>query len=201
MNGYLIARFDMTDPEGAPAAYKKYVEGAGPAYQEHRARFLVRGGSAHPVEGQSRSRNVVIEYPTVADAQACFQSPAYQAARQHRLPVAEGEIVLVEGAVQDRVPQERKKGYWIARYDVRDPAVHKTYVEAAAPAFTQYEALFLARGGSHQALEGTARARNVLIEFPSVQHALDCFNSDTYQKARERRLPVSTGEIVIVEGV
>ena len=57
------------------------------------------------------------------------------------------------------------------------------------------------RGGPSQAMEGQARERNVVIEFPSVQHALDCWASDAYQKAREHRLPVSTGEIVIVEGV
>ena len=60
MNGYLIARFDMTDPEGAPAAYKKYVEAAAPAYAEFDARALVRGGKSHPVEGQGRVRNVLV---------------------------------------------------------------------------------------------------------------------------------------------
>ena len=200
MNGYLIARFDMTDPKAAPDAYKKYAEGAAPAYKEHNARFLVRGGEAHAMEGVARARNVVIEYPTVADAMACYTSPPYQKAREHRLPVAEGELVIVEGTVKARPAQEGKKGYWIARYDVQDPTVYKTYVEAGAAAFVEYEALFLARGGPHQAMEGQARGRNVLVEFPSVQHALDCYRSDTYQKARERRLPVSTGEIVIVEG-
>ena len=200
MNGYLIARFDMTDPEAAPAAYKKYAEGAGPVYAEHHARFLVRGGAAHAMEGEARTRNVVIEYPTVSEAYACFSSPGYQKAREHRLPVAEGEIVIVEGTVKARPPQDGKKGYWIARYDVRDPTVYKTYLEAGASAFVEHGALFLARGGPHQAMEGQARGRNVLIEFPSVQHALDCYGSATYQKAREHRLPVSTGEIVIVEG-
>ena len=201
MNGYLIARFDMTDPDAAPAAYKTYVETATPAYEEYQARFLVRGGEAHPMEGAARSRNVVIEYPTLAQAYACYRSDTYQAARRHRLPVAEGEIVIVEGAVKERPAPEGQKGYWIARYDVRDPTEYKRYVEAGAAAFKEHEALFLARGGPHEAMEGQARGRNVLVEFPSVQHALDCYRSDTYQKAREYRLPVSTGEIVIVAGV
>ncbi len=200
MNGYLIARFDLTDPEAAPAAYKKYVDGAGPAYKEHHARFLVRGGAWHAMEGEARARNVVIEYPTLADAFACYRLPTYQAAREHRLPVAEGEIVIVEGMVKARPAQDGGKGYWIARYDVQDFTVYKTYLEAGASAFAEHGALFLVRGGPHQAMEGQARDRNVVIEFPSLQHALDCYNSDTYQRARERRLPVSTGEIVIVEG-
>ena len=200
MNGYLIARFDMTDPDKAPAAYKTYVETATPAYEAHGARFLVRGGKAEPMEGGMRTRNVVIEFPTLADANACYQSETYQRAREHRLPVAEGEIVVVEGQVKERPKQAAGKGYWIARYDVQDMAAFRRYVDASASAFVEHEALFLVRGGPHQAMEGQARDRNVVIEFPSVRHALDCYRSDTYQKAREHRLPVSTGDIVIVEG-
>ncbi len=200
MLAYLIARFDMTDPERAPDAYKKYVAEAGPAYETHGARFLVRGGEAHPLEGEARTRNVVIEFPSLEEARACYDSEIYQKARQHRLPVAEGEIVLVQGAVGPRDKPEAKKGYWIARRDVKDPAHYKKYVEGSGKAFEQYGALFLARGGPHQPLEGQARERNVLIEFPSVQHALDCYHSDAYQKASENRRAAATGETVIVEG-
>ena len=77
---------------------------------------------------------------------------------------------------------------------------YKLYVEAAAPAFEHFEARFLARGGATEALEGAARARNALIEFPSVQHALDCYGSETYQAARRHRAEVATAEVVIVEG-
>ncbi len=94
-----------------------------------------------------------------------------------------------------------QKAYWIARVDVKDPEGYKAYVAAAAPAFEQYGAKFIVRGGKTHAAEGTARARNVVIEFPSYQAALDCFNSPVYQAARAHRLPVSTAEVVIVEGV
>lgn len=201
MLAYLIARFDMTDPERAKEAYKKYVDQAGPAYEAHGARFLVRGGTAHPLEGEARSRNVVIEFPSLEEARACYESDVYQKAAAHRLQVAEGEIVLVQGAVASRDKPGPKKGYWIARRDVKDPAHYKKYVEGSGRAFEDYEALFLARGGPHQALEGQARERNVLIEFPSVQHALDCYHSETYRKASENRLAAATGETVIVEGV
>ena len=200
MLAYLIARLDMTDPERAKEAYKRYVDQAGPAYEAHGARFLVRGGAAHPLEGEARTRNVVIEFPSLDEARACYESETYQNARAHRLPVAEGEIVLVQGAVAARDKPGAKKGYWIARRDVKDPAHYKKYVEGSGKAFEEFEAIFLARGGPHQALEGQARERNVLIEFPSVQHALDCYHSEIYQKASENRLAAATGETVIVEG-
>ena len=200
MLAYLIARFDMIDPERAPDAYEKYVAEAAPAYEKHGARFLVRGGTALPLEGHARTRNVVIEFSSLEEARACYASAVYQKAREHRLPVAEGEIVLVQGAVGERDKPGSKNGYWIARRDVKDPAHYKKYVEGSVKAFAEHGALFLARGSPHQPLEGQARERNVLIEFPSVQHALDCYRSQTYQKASENRLTAATGETVVVEG-
>jgi uncharacterized protein (DUF1330 family) len=92
------------------------------------------------------------------------------------------------------------KGYWIAHVDVRDPERYKDYVSTAKPAFEKFGARFLARGGETKGMEGTARARNVVIEFPSMQAALDCYNSPDYQAAKAIRLTVADGEIVIVEG-
>ncbi len=200
MLAYLIARIDMTDSDGAER-YKRYVAEATPAYEAHGARFLVRGGTATPLEGDGRARNVVIEFPSLEQARACYESETYQAARAHRVAVSEGEIVIVQGAVGPREVPASKRGYWIARRDVKDPTQYKTYVEGSMKAFEEYGALFLARGGPHQPVEGQGRDRNVLIEFPSVKHALDCYHSDTYQKASQNRLAAATGETIVVEGV
>ncbi|MBN9079348.1 MAG: hypothetical protein BGN87_01465 [Rhizobiales bacterium 65-79] len=93
------------------------------------------------------------------------------------------------------------KGYWIARVDVRDPERYKDYVATAKPAFEKYGAHFLVRGGAHEAKEGKARARNVVIEFPSIQAARDCYNSPEYQAAKAIRVTVADAEMVLVEGV
>jgi uncharacterized protein (DUF1330 family) len=93
------------------------------------------------------------------------------------------------------------KGYWIARVDVKDPEAYKAYVSAAAAPFMEFGAKFLVRGGQYLAAEGAARARNIVIEFPSYQAAVDCYNSPSYQAAKAHRVPVSTAEIVIVEGL
>jgi uncharacterized protein (DUF1330 family) len=92
------------------------------------------------------------------------------------------------------------KGYWIARVDVRDGERYKDYVATAKPAFEKYGARFLARGGAFEALEGTARSRNVVIEFPSMQAALDCYNSPEYQAAKAIRQTVADAEMIVVEG-
>lgn len=92
------------------------------------------------------------------------------------------------------------KGYWIARVDVRDPERYKDYVAAAKPAFEKYGAHFLARGGEMVELEGKARARNVVIEFASLQVARDCYYSPEYQIAAKIRQEAADAEMVLVEG-
>ena len=93
------------------------------------------------------------------------------------------------------------KGYWIARVDVNNPDGYPEYIQTAKPAFEKYEAKFLVRGGEVTPLEGTSRARNVVIEFPSVQHALDCYNTVEYQNAVKIRQAVADSDLIVVEGV
>ena len=57
----------------------------------------------------------------------------------------------------------------------------------AGPPIERYGAKFLARGGKTEVLEGPARARNVVIEFASMEDALACYNSPEYTAARKIR--------------
>lgn len=93
------------------------------------------------------------------------------------------------------------KGYWIARIDVKDAERYKDYVATARPAFEEYGAKFLARGGAFDGMEGQTRARNVVIEFETADQARACYNSEQYQKAAAIRQVCADGELVIVEGV
>ncbi|GGE21546.1 hypothetical protein GCM10011390_46100 [Aureimonas endophytica] len=93
------------------------------------------------------------------------------------------------------------KAYWIARVDIADPERYQDYIATAAPAFAEFGARFLARGGALVELEGRARARNVVIEFPSLEAARACYDSPAYQAAKAIRLTVAEGEMVLVEGM
>ena len=90
---YWIARVDVHDPE----TYKKYVEANGAAFTKYNAKFLARGGKSEVLEGPGRGRNVVIEFASMEDALACYNSPEYTAARAIRQTVSEGDWILVEG--------------------------------------------------------------------------------------------------------
>jgi len=92
------------------------------------------------------------------------------------------------------------KGYWMVHVDVSNPEVYAGYVKANAEPFARFGAKFLARGGKFEAVEGKARTRNVIIEFPSYQAALDCFRDPKYQAAKAIRDPVTEADILIVEG-
>ena len=93
------------------------------------------------------------------------------------------------------------KGYWIAHVTVSDPDQYKLYAEGAGSAFQKYEARILARGGRYVQLEGVGRQRNVVIEFPSFEKAVACYNSAEYQAAKAKRKNAGTADILIVEGV
>ena len=91
--GYWIGRVTVNDPDG----YKNYVAANAKAFNKFGAKFLVRGGDFECVEGDSRDRNVVLEFPSYEDAVACYRSPEYQEALQHRLTASIGDLIIIEG--------------------------------------------------------------------------------------------------------
>ena len=91
--GYWIAHVDVSDL----ARYKAYVDANAKPFKAFGARFLVRAGRCEIVEGASRSRHVVLEFPSYEAALACYRSPEYEAALKLRLPVATADVVIVEG--------------------------------------------------------------------------------------------------------
>ena len=91
--GYWIGRVDVTNPDG----YKQYVAANAEPFQKYGARFLVRGGKFEAMEGQSRSRNVVIEFKDYETALACYRSPEYQHAMAFRKGHAIADILVIEG--------------------------------------------------------------------------------------------------------
>lgn len=93
------------------------------------------------------------------------------------------------------------KAYWIAHVTVDDPQAYQAYRAANAAPFAAYGARFLVRGAAQEVVEGQMRPRTVVIEFPNLQAATDCYHSPAYQAAKALRDPVSLGDICIIEGV
>jgi uncharacterized protein (DUF1330 family) len=93
------------------------------------------------------------------------------------------------------------KGYVIARVDITNPEAYARYAAGATEAQKKYGARVLVRGGRHEALEGQARGRNVVLEFESVEAARTYYTSQEYQAAKAEREGAAQIEIVLVEGV
>jgi uncharacterized protein (DUF1330 family) len=91
--GYWIGRLDINDPE----QYKLYVAANALPLQKYGARFLVRAGQFENPEGASRTRNVVLEFPSYLAALDCWHSPEYQAAIKLREHVSTNDLVIIEG--------------------------------------------------------------------------------------------------------
>ena len=91
--GYWIVRVDIADPE----KYKAYIAANAEPLRKYGARFLVRGGKFEAVEGGSRTRNAVIEFPTYQAAIDCWKSPGYQAAIKLRKHVSTIDLIVIEG--------------------------------------------------------------------------------------------------------
>lgn len=91
--------------------------------------------------------------------------------------------------------------YTMAHIDVHDPEGYARYAELATKAVEKFGGKFLARGGRTEVMEGKARARNVIIEWPDMETALAFYHSPEYQAALEHGLPAAERDYIFVEGV
>lgn len=93
MPAYLIARYDITDPDG----YAAYGAAAGPSVALHHGEVVVADRDALALEGSKPSNVVVLRFPSAEAAVAWYESPEYQAALPHRTEhTANGSMVVVE---------------------------------------------------------------------------------------------------------
>ena len=58
----------------------------------------------------------------------------------------------------------------------------------------------MVRANKFEITEGTARARQIVVEFPDYASALACYRSPEYQANIKVREPHAVGDFIIVEG-
>mgnify|MGYP001163610604 CR=1 FL=1 len=76
-----------------------------------------------------------------------------------------------------------KKGYWVAKANVNFPEKQQEYGKLAEAVLEKYNGRFLIRGGRQETKEGEEYMRNVVVEFPSYEDAIDAYESKEYQDA------------------
>jgi uncharacterized protein (DUF1330 family) len=94
------------------------------------------------------------------------------------------------------------KGYWVSAYrSVSNPDAVAEYAKLAGPAIAAAGGKFLARGNAAKVYEAGILSRIVVIEFPSVQAAVDCHDGPGYQAALKVFNKAAERDFRIVEGL
>ena len=94
MRGYVIFEIEITNPD----RYEDYKKMVPPTVEKFGGRFVARGGKIEPLEGGwSPKRLGIIEFPSVDQARAWYNSPDYAPAIKIRQEAARSKLLIVEG--------------------------------------------------------------------------------------------------------
>jgi uncharacterized protein (DUF1330 family) len=98
MTAYVIFVRDVPphDPDGL-ATYQAMNKDNVPAYLPFGIKPLAVYGATKALEGEVPDGVVILEFPSMADARAWYDSPEYQAALLHRMKASDYRAFIVEG--------------------------------------------------------------------------------------------------------
>lgn len=94
------------------------------------------------------------------------------------------------------------RAYVVAQIDVSNATQYGEYTKLTPDIIAKYGGRFVARGGRTATLEGPpAKARVVIIEFPSFDAAQQFYTSPEYTAARKVREGAASAQFIAVEGL
>lgn len=97
MAAYIIVHIDVHDP----VRYETYRAMAPASIRQYGGRYLTRGGAIEVLEGDwTPKRLVILEFPSMEQAKAFWDSPEYAAAKALRMATTTSEMVLLEGLAE-----------------------------------------------------------------------------------------------------
>jgi uncharacterized protein (DUF1330 family) len=93
-------------------------------------------------------------------------------------------------------------GYVIAIVDITDAEGYQAYSRQVPATIAKYGGRYLVRGGKSEVREGEwPGARTVILEFPSLERALEWYDSPEYAPLRPVRQANSRARVAFFEGV
>jgi uncharacterized protein (DUF1330 family) len=94
MPAYVVVDIHITDTE----KFEKYRQAVPRSIAQYGGRYIVRGGKTETLEGAwNPERIVVLEFPSLEQAKAWYESAEYAAPKALRHACARSNIILVEG--------------------------------------------------------------------------------------------------------
>ena len=92
--------------------------------------------------------------------------------------------------------------YVIYQGEVTDPVRYEEYKTQAAACIVAAGGRYIVRGGDVEVLEGEPPAgRTVVLEFPTMQAAVDWYRSEEYTAVRQLREGAAHARLYAVQGV
>ena len=94
MAAYVIGDIEITDR----AAFQEYRNRVGATVEQYGGKFVVRGGRVDRKEGDWQPRLVVmLEFPSLEDAERWYNSPEYKPLIAIRENAATTQLIIAEG--------------------------------------------------------------------------------------------------------
>lgn len=93
MSAYVVGLVEISNPD----QYKEYMKHTPRLINQFGGRFIARGGTMDPLEGEPLPRMVIIEFPSLERARAFYDSPEYRRARQLRLGAGHVRLTAIDG--------------------------------------------------------------------------------------------------------
>jgi uncharacterized protein (DUF1330 family) len=99
MPAYVIVRVEVTDWD----KYNEYLKAGPGTLAQYGGKFIARNGEKATLEGPEENRRLIIlEFPSLAQAKAWYNSKEYQDARKLRAGASVGSLVAIEGVETDQ---------------------------------------------------------------------------------------------------
>lgn len=89
----------------------------------------------------------------------------------------------------------------IIRNETKDPTGMANYRAIAKDVPTLKMEILVSKSCQFKVLEGSEPESVVVMRFPTVDDALEWYNSDAYQEALPHRLSAADTRVILVEGV
>ena len=91
---YLVADMSITDPE----LFAEFAEAVPATVQQYGGRYLIRGGELEVAQGDwTPDRVVVIEFESMDQAKAWYDSPEYEGPKQTLARSCNSNFIFIEG--------------------------------------------------------------------------------------------------------
>jgi len=92
--------------------------------------------------------------------------------------------------------------YYVNSYNIDDPETFAKYPPLATAIINKYGGKVLAADTEAISIEGKGKMMNAIVQFPSQEAALNCYNDPEYKEVRKIRInTTSEGTMILAKGL